>query len=109
MFLFFRAKFALLYIKKRRVSLFQSNLRKQIRKLPKILKSVKTIQYDSILFICVLMLDPGGRVELGVGRRAGRRGKQRRRREHTAHARAIGSGWGAKLRASSPCKICAAI
>ena len=30
------------------MSLFQSNLRKQIRKLPKILKSVKIIQYYSI-------------------------------------------------------------
>ena len=40
-----------------RVSLFQSNLRKQIRKLPKILKSVKIIQYYSILFIRVLKYD----------------------------------------------------
>ncbi len=32
------------------MSLFQSNLRKQIRNLPKILKSVKIIQYYSILF-----------------------------------------------------------
>jgi hypothetical protein len=31
------------------VSLFQSNLRKQIRKLPKILKSVKIIQYYSLV------------------------------------------------------------
>ena len=36
------------------VSLFQLNLRKPIRKLPKILKSVKLIQYHSILFIRVL-------------------------------------------------------
>ena len=36
------------------MSLFQSNLRKQIRKLPKILKSVKIIQYYSILFMRVL-------------------------------------------------------
>ena len=36
------------------MSLFRSNLRKQIRKLPKILKSVKIIQYYSILFIRVL-------------------------------------------------------
>ena len=41
-----------------RVSLFHSNLRKQIRKLPKILKSVKIIQYCSILFIRVLRLEP---------------------------------------------------
>ena len=34
--------------------LFQSNLRKQIRKLPKILKSVKIVHYNSLLFICVL-------------------------------------------------------
>ena len=46
----FRAKF-----QKRVTSVaFQSNLRKQIRKLPKILKSVKSIQYYSILFIRVL-------------------------------------------------------
>ena len=35
--------------KEGRVSLFQSNLRKQIRKLPKILKSVKIIQYYSFV------------------------------------------------------------
>ena len=35
------------------MSLFQSNLRKQIRKLPKILKSVKIIHYYSMLFIRV--------------------------------------------------------
>ena len=41
-----------------RVSLFQSNLRKQIRKLPKILKwSVKIIHYYSLFFICVLRVD----------------------------------------------------
>ena len=39
------------------MSLFQSNLRKQLRKLPKILKSVKIIQYYSILFIRVLIRD----------------------------------------------------
>ena len=37
------------------MSLFQSNLRKQIRKLPKILKSVKIIQYYSISFNRVLI------------------------------------------------------
>ena len=36
---------------------FQSILRKQIRKLPKILKSVKLIQYYSILSIRVLRPD----------------------------------------------------
>ena len=36
------------------MSLFQSNLRKQIRKLPEILKSVKITHYYSLLFICVL-------------------------------------------------------
>ena len=46
----FRAKF-----QKRVTSVvFQSNLRKQIRKLPKILKFVKIIQYYSILFNRVL-------------------------------------------------------
>ena len=46
----FRAKF-----QKRVTSVaFQSILRKQIRKLPKILKSVKIIQYHSILFNRVL-------------------------------------------------------
>ena len=33
---------------------FQSNLRKEIRNLPKILKSVKIIHYCSLSFICVL-------------------------------------------------------
>ena len=60
----FRAKF-----QKRVTSVaFQSNLRKQIRKLPKILKSVKIIQYYSILFIRVLSqetLSGGHRVALG--------------------------------------------
>ena len=37
-----------------RVSLFQSKLRKKIRKLPKILKSVKIIHYYSLLFIRAL-------------------------------------------------------
>ena len=46
----FRAKF-----QKRVTSVaVQSILRKQIRKLPKTLKSVKIIHYYSILFICVL-------------------------------------------------------
>ena len=36
------------------MSLFQSNLRKQIRKLQKILKSVKIIHYCSLPFIRVL-------------------------------------------------------
>ena len=36
------------------MSLLQSNLQKQIRKLPKILKSVKIIKYYSILFNRVL-------------------------------------------------------
>ena len=36
------------------MSLFQSNLRKQIKKLPKILKSLKIIHYTSLLFIRVL-------------------------------------------------------
>ena len=48
----------------RRVSLFQSNLRKLIRKLPKFLKSVKIIQiliqYFSILFNRVLRTDARG-------------------------------------------------
>ena len=39
------------------MSLFQSNLRKQIRKLPKILKSVKIIHHYSLLFIRVLTQD----------------------------------------------------
>ena len=37
-----------------RLLLFQSNLRKQIRKLPKILKCVRTIHYYSKLFTGVL-------------------------------------------------------
>ena len=44
---------------------FQSNLRKQIRELPKILKSVKIIQYYSILFIRVLS-DVGPREQVGL-------------------------------------------
>ena len=39
-----------------RVSLFQSNLRKQIRKLPEILKSVKSIHYYWLL--CIRVLTP---------------------------------------------------
>ena len=39
---------------------FQSILRKQIRNLPKILKSVKIINYYSLLFICVLGEDEHG-------------------------------------------------
>ena len=39
------------------MSLLQSNLRKQIRKLPKILNFVKIIQYYSILFNRVLRPD----------------------------------------------------
>ena len=50
---------------------FQSNLRKQIRKLPKILKSVKFIQYYSILFNRVLRND---------GQRAPRRARAAGRR-----------------------------
>ena len=46
--------FATNYRKKWRVSLFQSNLRKQIRKLPKILNLVRIIQYYSKLFTRVL-------------------------------------------------------
>ena len=42
---------------------FQSNLRKQIIKLPKILKSVKIIHYDSLLFIRVLSRAAGRRAE----------------------------------------------
>ena len=48
------------------MSLFQSILRKQFRKLPKILKSVKIIQYYSILFIRVLNVDPDW-TRTGVG------------------------------------------
>ena len=39
------------------MSLFQSNLRKQIRNLPKILNFVKIIHYFSKLFTGVLRLD----------------------------------------------------
>ena len=41
-----------------RLLLFQSNLRKQIRKLPKILKFVRIIHYYSKLFTGVLIHDP---------------------------------------------------
>ena len=69
-----------------RLSLFQSNLRKQIRKLPTILKSVKIIHYYSLLFIRVLSGDGhregGRRPPLGppVGRVAELRGRLPRRR-----------------------------
>ena len=43
------------------MSLFQSNLREQNRKLPNILKSVKTIHYHSILLIRVLTDRNAGR------------------------------------------------
>ena len=63
----FRAKF-----QKRVTSVaFQSILRKQllqIRKLPKILKSVKIIQYYSILFIRVLNSNPASEAP-GAGER----------------------------------------
>ena len=42
--------------KERRVSLFQSNLRIQMRKLPKILKSVKIIHYYSSVSLSYLVL-----------------------------------------------------
>ena len=41
-----------------RVSLFQSNLRKQVRKLSKIQKSVKIIYYYPLLFIRVHLIAP---------------------------------------------------
>ena len=52
------------------MSLFQSNLRKQIRKLPKILKFVRIIHYFSKLFTGVLTCRPS----------ASARGLRRRRR-----------------------------
>ena len=64
-----------------RVSLFQSNLRKQIRKLPKILNlSVKIIHYYASLFICVLN-------GAGRHRRVVRRIGRRRRRRRAVHRR----------------------
>ena len=69
----FRAKF-----QKRVTSVaFQSILRKQIRKLPKILKSVKIIQYYSILFIRVLKRD------------SSQRGRAQEPRELGAHAAGV--------------------
>ena len=46
------------------MSLFQSNLRKQIRNLPKILNFVKKIHYYSELFTSLLRLEPPYCVEL---------------------------------------------
>ena len=43
------------------MSFSKSNLRKQIRKLPKMLRFVKSIQHYSILFIRVLRCDPTSR------------------------------------------------
>ena len=70
----FRAKF-----QKRVTSVdFQSNLRKQIRKLPKFLKFVKIIQFYSILFTGVLNQQlpwssgVGLRVREALGRRSAR-------------------------------------
>ena len=57
--------------------LFQSNLRKQIRKLPKILQFVKIIHYYSELFTSLLSSCPGAHVR-GAGRRAGHGGGVRR-------------------------------
>ena len=51
---FFFPDFAPNSSKEWRVSLFQSNLRKQIRKLPKFLKFVKIFQNYSLLFIIIL-------------------------------------------------------
>ena len=55
-----------------RVSLFQSNLRKQIRNLPKILKFVRIVHYYSKLFTGVLSITPivaprseSGRIQTG--------------------------------------------
>ena len=63
------------------MSLFQSNLRKQIRKLPKFLKFVKIIQYYySILFIRVLNGDalPAAAAEEALERRARAEREERR-------------------------------
>ena len=53
------------------MSLFQSNLRKQIRNLPKILNFVKIIHYYSKLFTGVLRLHPSPRCHGGPAARAG--------------------------------------
>ena len=63
-----------------RVSLFQSTLRKQIGKLPKILKSVKIPHYSSLLFIRVLRPDRGPRCSGAIARRRGWRARLRRGR-----------------------------
>ena len=60
------------------MSLFQSNLRKQIRNLPKFVKFVKIIQYYLILFIRVLSGDAA----------AARRAHSRRRGQERVGLRA---------------------
>ena len=65
---------------------FQSTLQKQIRKLPKILKSVKTIQYYSTLFTRVLTPGKVEAAERGQ-RRAGRAGLRVRPRRVAQRAR----------------------
>ena len=57
-FMKFYPDFATNSRKEWRVSFFQSNLRKQIRKLLKILKSVKIVQYFSLSFSRVLRRSP---------------------------------------------------
>ena len=81
------------------MSFFQSNLRKQIRNLPKldkILDSVKFFHYDSLFFICVPGLHPraegrGARGRRGAqaalrGRRRGRNGPVLQGAEQAGHA-----------------------
>ena len=72
--------FATNFRKEWRVSLFQSKLRKQIRKLPKFLKSVKIIHYYSFLFIRLLRRGRGAsrRVRAADAGRLGGGGDQRR-------------------------------
>ena len=55
------------------MSLFQSNLRKQIRNLPKILNFVKKNRYYSKLFTSVLRIDPAAGILAGCGGPAGLR------------------------------------
>ena len=93
------------------MSLFQSNLRKQIRKLPKILKSVKIIQYYSISFIRVLSrararaASPApragsARAAPGTGSRCGASPASRRGRPHVQNVLPAASSIGQTLQGS---------
>ena len=79
------------------MSLFQSNLRKQIRNLPKILNFVKIIHYFSKLFTSLLRPDRG---LAGAGR-----GRDGARAPHGVTAGHVPDGGDNILRSGQPCRL----